>query len=183
MRKLTVGHWFAAFVIALALILLFGLASCKVKNKDKYKASEKLELSQVHSKITTESYKELVPLPADTAKAFVPWWMLQQGKTVTAQTNDAAVNLRFNPITGNIEAEGISKERTVPVQGTRKIEEHNKLDLKAEKKEKSSVVVTKSDDWGNVKLVLWLLAAAAAIYFAIRAYIKWYIPWKRGKWP
>lgn len=183
MRKLTVAHCFIAFIIALGLILLFGLSACKVKNRDKSKSSEKLELSQVQSKITTESYNELVPISADTAKAFVPWWMLQQGKTVTAQTNDAAVNLRFNPVTGNIEAEGISKERTVPVSGTRKIEENNKIDLKGEKKEKTSVVVTKSDDWGNVKLVLSLLAAAAAIYFAVRAYIKWYIPWKRGKWP
>lgn len=177
------SYWLTVIVIHAIWAVCILATGCKVKNKDKRKASEKLELSQVQSKITTESYKELVPLPADTAKAFVPWWMLQQGKTVTAQTNDAAVNLRFNPITGNIEAEGISKERTVPVQGTRKIEELNKLDLKAEKKEKTSTTVTKSDDWGNVKLVLWLLAAAAVIYFAVRAYIKWYIPWKRGKWP
>jgi hypothetical protein len=169
MKKLTIGHYFLAFIIAIGFILLIGLSACKVKTKDVAKEKQDIKIEQVLT--TTTTIDTTVTVGGDTATVVAPVFELFKGDTIVAESNGTVVKLSYNKKNNTVTARAITKTKAVPIQATKTQTSSTKADIKTTSVHRQQTV--KSDFAGNVKLGILLtiisVIAGLFIYWRLKA--------------
>ncbi len=151
--------------------MAFG-SGCKTKQKEREKLSQKIELQQVKTSVTTTVIDTTITLSGDTAAIVAPIFMLNDGLPIVAETNGTIVTIRYDPATQTIHATGITKPKTIPIQATKTTATTESNKVKSNTKEVKSKTEVKSDISGNIKLGIVLLIvcllAGLFIYWRIK---------------
>lgn len=162
MKKLTVGHYFLAFIIAIGFILLIGLSACKIKNKDVAKEKQDIKIEQTTT--TTTVIDTTIKVGGDTAQVIAPVFELFKGDTIVAENNGTVVKLSFDKKTQTVTAKAINKTKFIPIKATKTEISTTKADIKTTAIHKQQTV--KSDFAGNVKLgiLLTIICVLAGLF-------------------
>ncbi len=161
------------FIIMVCLVALF---SCKTKLKQRDKFSQKVELASVKSTLITTVIDTTLQLRGDTAKLFIPFFLLAKGNPYTAENNGTVVTLQYDAKTQSVRATGITQPKTVNLNATKTEAKTEALKAKSNTKESKSATTVKTDVEGTLEWVWWLLLIAAAIGGLIYLYVKNKIP-------
>lgn len=163
--------WLLVAALSVAMYMLFA-TGCKTKQKEREKLSQKIELQQVKTSVTTTVIDTTITITGDTASIIAPIFMLNNGQPIVAETNGTIVTLVYDPVKQTIHATGITKPKTIPIQATKTQATSEQSKLKTNTKEVKSKTEVKSDISGNIKLGIVLLIvcllAGLFIYWRIK---------------
>ncbi len=168
MKKLTIGHYFLAFIIAIGFILLIGLSACKTKTKDVVKEKQDIKIEQTTT--TTTVIDTTITIGGDTATVVAPVFELFKGDTIVAESNGTVVKLSYNKKNNTVTARAITKTKAVPIQATKTQITSTKADIKTTSVHRKQTV--KSDVAGNVKLGIVMLIICAIVGYIIYRRVK-----------
>lgn len=169
-------HFLITLAAVFAALVLACLPGCKVKNQDFAKTQEKVDIKMTATHFEQVSIKDTAHFSADTACVDIPLENLLQGKPFTAQTNGTKVTLQYDKSTGNVNAKGITKERDIPVDGSKTTYDTKAADFKGKKKETVKNTITKTDVGTSLQAYFWVAIIIAAIIFLIFRFLN-------GKFP
>jgi hypothetical protein len=185
MKKLTIVDAIIVLAITCFFMFLLTVSACKTKDRQKDKFSQKLEIESVKSTLTTTVIDTVLSLPGTVVSASEPLNSIVNGDTLTATKNGTSVKAWYNPATKNLHIIGETEAQTIPIQATVTKATNEKTKGKSVTKQLSKATETKTDVWGTVQVVFWIVIAILAIYFAFRLYLFFTgaVPRIPGKWP
>ena len=157
--------------LAVALYILCA-TGCKTKQREREKLSQKIELQQVKTSVTTTVIDTTITISGDTASIVAPIFMLNNGLPIVAETNGTIVTISYDPVKQTIHATGITKPKTIPIKATKTQATTESNKIKATTKETKSSTTVKPDYIGNIITGLLLTAACVAFFLFVRWRLK-----------
>lgn len=177
----------------ITLLLLVSLTGCGTLSRIRDEKKSKTDSTAVVTNtvkadvvtVTEEVIDTTVQLKADSAVVETPLNTLLDKGVIESTNNGTTVKVTYDKTTGDIRAVGISAERSVPVNMSRKTtttdksdtETKSKVDVKKKEavKNEQKTVEQKSKFWWGVAFAFGLILILIIIILLARQYIKKFI--------